>query len=51
MGKSSSQPSAADYNLKCGHFRTELYAEVRQEAFGEQIGQNSSRTAEQQDEF
>lgn len=51
MGKSTSQPSAADYNINCGHFQTELYAEVPQEALGEDIGQNSSRTAKEQDEF
>lgn len=34
-----------------GNFQTELYSEIRREAFGEDIGQNSWLTAGEQDEF
>ena len=42
---------AAHYNLSYGDFRGELYAEIRREAFGEDIGQNSWHTADEQDRF
>jgi 2-polyprenyl-3-methyl-5-hydroxy-6-metoxy-1,4-benzoquinol methylase len=51
MGKSSAPPPARHYDLNYGKFETELYAEIRQEAFGEDIGQNSWLTAEEQDRF
>jgi len=41
----------AHYNLIYGDFRGELYAEIRREAFGEDIGQNSWHTADEQDRF
>jgi ubiquinone/menaquinone biosynthesis C-methylase UbiE len=41
----------AHYNLSYGDFRGELYAEIRREAFGEDIGQNSWHTADEQDRF
>jgi 2-polyprenyl-3-methyl-5-hydroxy-6-metoxy-1,4-benzoquinol methylase len=39
------------YDANYGNFQTELYAQIRQEAFGEDIGQNSWLTAEEQDLF
>ncbi|MGA8440590.1 MAG: class I SAM-dependent methyltransferase [Candidatus Sulfotelmatobacter sp.] len=51
MGKSNSLPSAGHYNANYGHFQTELYAQIRREAFGEDIGQNSWLTSDEQDRF
>lgn len=49
-GPDSSRPGS-HYNQNYGNFDTTLYAEIRQEAFGEDIGQNSWLTAEEQDRF
>ena len=49
--KTNPASSEAHYNLNYGDFRGELYAEVRREAFGEDIGQNSWHTADEQDRF
>jgi SAM-dependent methyltransferase len=52
MGKSNSPPpSAGHYNVNYGNFQAELYAQIRHEAFGEDIGQNSWHTADEQDRF
>jgi hypothetical protein len=51
MDKSNSLPSAGHYNANYGNFQTELYAQIRREAFGEDIGQNSWLTAGEQDIF
>ena len=51
MGKSNSLPPAGHYNANYGNFQTELYAQVRHEAFGEDIGQNSWLTSDEQDRF
>lgn len=51
MGISNSRPSAGHYNANYGNFQTELYAQIRQEAFGEDIGQNSWLTSDEQDRF
>src|SRR5580700_4453564 len=51
MGKSNSLPSAGHYDANYGNFQTELYAQIRQEAFGEDIGQNSWLTSKEQDRF
>lgn len=51
MGKSKSIPASSQYNANYGNFQTELYAEIRREAFGEDIGQNSWLTADEQDRF
>jgi cyclopropane fatty-acyl-phospholipid synthase-like methyltransferase len=51
MGKSNSLPPAGHYNANYGNFHTELYAQVRREAFGEDIGQNSWLTSDEQDRF
>jgi SAM-dependent methyltransferase len=48
MGK---LPAAGHYNANYGNFQTELYAHIRHEAFGEDIGQNSWLTADEQDRF
>lgn len=46
-----SRPAISHYDANYGSFRTELYAQIRQEAFGEDIGQNSWLTAQEQDMF
>ena len=51
MGKSNSLPSAGHYNANYGNFQTDLYAQIRREAFGEDIGQNSWLTSDEQDRF
>ena len=51
MGKYNSPPPAGHYNANYGNFQTELYAQIRHEAFGEDIGQNSWLTADEQDRF
>jgi SAM-dependent methyltransferase len=51
MGKSNSLSPAGHYNANYGNFQTELYAQIRREAFGEDIGQNSWLTSEEQDRF
>jgi 2-polyprenyl-3-methyl-5-hydroxy-6-metoxy-1,4-benzoquinol methylase len=51
MGKSNSLPSAGQYNANYGNFQTELYEQIRREAFGEDIGQNSWLTSDEQDRF
>jgi cyclopropane fatty-acyl-phospholipid synthase-like methyltransferase len=51
MVKPSSPPPATHYNDNYGNFKTDLYAQIRQEAFGEDIGQNSWLTADEQDRF
>ena len=49
--KTNSASSEAHYNLNYGDFRGHLYAEIRREAFGQDIGQNSWHTADEQDRF
>jgi cyclopropane fatty-acyl-phospholipid synthase-like methyltransferase len=51
MGKSNSLPPASHYSANYGNFETELYTQIRQEAFGEDIGQNSWLTSDEQDRF
>jgi 2-polyprenyl-3-methyl-5-hydroxy-6-metoxy-1,4-benzoquinol methylase len=51
MAKSSSLPPAGHYNANYGNFQTELYAQIRRDAFGEDIGQNSWLTSDEQDRF
>jgi cyclopropane fatty-acyl-phospholipid synthase-like methyltransferase len=43
--------AGSHYNPNYKNFQTDLYAEIRQEAFGEDIGQNSWLTADEQDRF
>ena len=49
--KSKSQAVPSYYDAHYGNFRTELYSEIRREAFGDDIGQNSWLTADEQDKF
>jgi len=51
MSKSDSLPSSGHYNANYGNFQTELYEQIRREAFGEDIGQNSWLTSNEQDRF
>jgi len=51
MAKSSSLSPSGHYNANYGNFQTELYAQIRHEAFGEDIGQNSWLTSDEQDRF
>jgi len=49
MVKSNSLSSSSYYDANYEHFQTELYAQIRLEAFGEDIGQNSWLTSSEQD--
>jgi hypothetical protein len=51
MDKSESPPPTGHYNANYGNFQTELYAQIRHEAFGEDIGQNSWLTSDEQNRF
>jgi ubiquinone/menaquinone biosynthesis C-methylase UbiE len=48
---SNSSSNTAHYDANYGNFETELYAEIRREAFGEDIGQSSWLTADEQDRY
>jgi 2-polyprenyl-3-methyl-5-hydroxy-6-metoxy-1,4-benzoquinol methylase len=39
------------YDVNYGNFQDDVYAQIRREAFGEDIGQNSWLTADEQDKF
>jgi SAM-dependent methyltransferase len=45
------ESSSGQYDTNYGNFQTDLYAEIRREAFGQDIGQNSWLTADEQDRF
>jgi cyclopropane fatty-acyl-phospholipid synthase-like methyltransferase len=51
MVNPNSVPPTSHYNTNYGNFQTELYAQIRREAYGEDIGQNSWLTADEQDRF
>ena len=51
MVKTTSRSSTARYDANYGNFRKDLYTEIRREAFGEDIGQNSWLTSDEQDKF
>src|SRR5450755_1916310 len=51
MSESNSVPPAGHYNANYGNFQTELYAQIRRESFGEDIGQNSWLTSGELDRF
>src|ERR1700736_5385876 len=51
MNKSTPPPLHGHYDANYGNFQTELYEQIRREAFGEDIGQNSWLTADEQDRF
>jgi 2-polyprenyl-3-methyl-5-hydroxy-6-metoxy-1,4-benzoquinol methylase len=44
-------PVGGHYDANYGNFRTELYEQIRREAFGEDMGQNSWLTADELDRF
>ena len=49
--KSRADEAGIYYDTNYGNFETELYSEIRREAFGEDIGQNSWLTADEQEKF
>lgn len=49
--KSSLRVGRSHYDANYGNFQTKLYEQVRRDAFGEDIGQNSWLTAGEQDKF
>jgi hypothetical protein len=49
--KPKSPPLVGHYDANYGNFQTDLYAQIRREAFGEDIGQNSWLTSNEQDRF
>lgn len=51
MDKHSNPPSVGQYNANYENFQTDLYAQIRREAYGEDIGQNSWLTADEQEKF
>jgi 2-polyprenyl-3-methyl-5-hydroxy-6-metoxy-1,4-benzoquinol methylase len=44
-------PAATHYDANYENFQTDLYVQIRREAFGEDIGQNSWLTADEQERF
>jgi len=51
MNKVAKSPVTAHYDANYGNFETELYAQIRRESFGEDIGQSSWLTADEQNKF
>jgi len=49
--KSKGEAAGTHYDANYGNFQTELYSEIRRDAFGDDIGQNSWLSAEEQDLF
>jgi hypothetical protein len=47
----NSRPSSGHYKSNYGNFQSELYTQIRREAFGKDIGQNSWLTADEHDRF
>ena len=47
----NTKPIAGHYDANYGNFESEIYSAIRQEAFGEDIGQNSWLTRDEQDRF
>jgi 2-polyprenyl-3-methyl-5-hydroxy-6-metoxy-1,4-benzoquinol methylase len=47
----TSSPSSAHYDANYRNFEHDLYAEMRREAFGEDVGQSGWMTAEEQDKY
>src|SRR5215475_13957475 len=45
------KPRVAHYDASYHNFQSDLYTEIRREAFGEDIGQNSWHTSDEQDKF
>ena len=47
-----SKPTASrHYDVNYGNFQTDLYAQIRRDAFGDDIGQSSWLTSDEQDRF
>lgn len=51
ISRSKVHVARSHYDANYGSFQTALYEEIRREAFGEDIGQNSWLTANEQDRF
>ena len=51
ISKSKLHVGRSHYDANDGNFQTALYEQIRREAFGEDIGQNSWLTADEQDRF
>jgi SAM-dependent methyltransferase len=51
LPESTVHPPVRHYDANYGNFQSELYAEIRREAFGEDIGQSSWLTASELDKF
>lgn len=49
--KESKSKVVAHYDANYGNFQTELYEQIRREAFGEDFGQSSWLTSDEQDKF
>ena len=49
--KSKADKAGIYYDAIYGNFETELYSEIRREAFGEDLGQNSWLTVDEQERF
>lgn len=47
----TSSPSSAHYDANYRNFEHDLYAEMRREAYGEDVGQSGWMTAEEQDKY
>jgi SAM-dependent methyltransferase len=45
------KPRVAHYDASYSNFQSDLYTEIRREAFGDDIGQNSWLTSDEQDRF
>jgi len=51
MSETAKSPASGHYDANYGNFQTDLYAQIRRDAFGEDIGQSSWLTADEQDNF
>jgi 2-polyprenyl-3-methyl-5-hydroxy-6-metoxy-1,4-benzoquinol methylase len=51
LGSEHNEKAASQYDATYANFQTSLYEEIRREAFGEDIGQNSWLTADEHDKF
>lgn len=51
MSESARPAASRHYDANYGNFQSDLYAEIRRDAFGEDIGQSSWLTANEQDKF
>ena len=49
--KESRSQESVHYDASYGNFHTQLYADIRKEAAGEDLGQTSWLTADEQDRF